>query len=163
MKRPSWNDTFMNMAFEVARRSTCARIQVGCVLVKDKRVVSMGYNGSAPGALHCCDYFDELFETSFYKNYKSIDVFKKRDFFKGKHKIYADEHEIHAEMNAISFAAKSGISTNNALIYCTDSPCIHCAKILIQAGIKGVYYKELYTEEGLSLLKKNGKIKVKKI
>ncbi len=103
MKRPSWNETFMNMAFEVAKRSTCARIKVGCVLVKDKRVVSMGYNGSAPGAMHCSDYFDELFETSFYKSYKSIDAFKKRDFFKGKHKTYADDHEIHAEMNAISF------------------------------------------------------------
>lgn len=137
--RPLWNEIFMNVAYEVARMSTCRKIHVGAVIIKDKRIISIGYNGVPSGWQHC----DEIFRGN------------EEDFLK-KHHEWSNYHEIHAEMNAIAFAAKNGISTEKAELYCTHSPCINCSKIIVQSGIKKVYYAELYDRQAIDFLREAG-------
>lgn len=117
--RPSWNEYFMNIATLTAKRSTCKRKSVGAVLVKDNNIIATGYNGSLSGAPHCID----------------TDC------------IMQDGHciaTIHAEVNAVLAAAKNGVSTVGSVIYCNVEPCINCYKIIHQAGITKIYYKESY-------------------
>jgi len=137
--RPNWNEIFMNVAYEVARMSTCRKIHVGAAIVKDKRIISIGYNGVPSGWRHC----DEVFTGN------------EEDFLK-KHHEWSNYHEIHAEMNAIAFAAKNGISTQGAELYCTHSPCVNCSKIIVQSGIERVYYAELYDGHAIDFLREAG-------
>lgn len=128
--RPSWNEYFMRIAIHAATRSTCLRRQVGAVIVKDKRVLSTGYNGAPAGLKHC------------------LDIGCLRD----KLGIPSGErHElcraIHAEQNAIVQAATSGTSIEGATLYCTTSPCVLCAKVLINSGIKEIYAGEGYPDD----------------
>jgi dCMP deaminase len=127
--RPSWDEYFMRIAILAASRSTCLRRQVGAVIVKDKRVLSTGYNGSPAGLAHCLDIGclrEELGIPS------------------------GERHElcraIHAEQNAIIQAATSGTSILGATLYCTTSPCVLCAKVLINSGIKEIYAGEGYPD-----------------
>lgn len=129
-RRPSWDEYFMRIAMLAATRSTCLRRQVGAVIVKDKRVLATGYNGSPAGLKHCLDIGclrDELGIPS------------------------GERHElcraIHAEQNAIVQAATSGTSIEGATLYCTTSPCVLCAKVLINSGIKEIYAGEGYPDE----------------
>ena len=120
MRRQSWEDYFMNLAKAVAQRGTCDRAYVGCVLVnKDNRIVSTGYNGSITGNAHCNDVGHTM-----------------RD----GHCIAT----IHAEMNALLYCAKEGISVKNSTCYVTHFPCLNCTKSLIQAGISKIYYHQGY-------------------
>lgn len=120
MRRQSWEDYFMNLAKAVAQRGTCDRAYVGCVLVnKDNRIVSTGYNGSITGNAHC----DEVGHT-----------------MRDGHCIAT----IHAEMNALLYCAKEGISVKNSTCYVTHFPCLNCTKSLIQAGISKIYYHQAY-------------------
>ena len=117
----------------VATRSTCDRAFVGCVLVnEDNRIISTGYNGSITGNKHC----DEVGHT-----------------MRDGHCIAT----IHAEMNALLYCAKEGISVKSARCYVTHFPCLNCTKALIQSGIKAIIYKEAYRVDdyALELLKKN--------
>lgn len=117
---------FIQSAILASQRSTCSRRQVGCVLVKDKRIIAMGYNGVLPGV----DPKEGLDEEG---NSKTV----------------------HAETNVIAYCAKQGIATDGCSMYITLSPCIKCAEIIIQAGIKEVFYLEGYrNSEGLELLDK---------
>ncbi|MCF6462228.1 deoxycytidylate deaminase [Clostridium sp. Cult1] len=132
-KRKSWNEYFMQIAEIVATRSTCDRAEVGCLIVNDdNRIVSTGYNGSISGNPHCDDVGHTM-----------------RD----GHCIAT----IHAEMNALLYCAKEGISVNGCKIYVTHFPCLNCTKALIQAGIKKIFYKHSYRidDYALELLKKN--------
>lgn len=129
-RRPSWDAYFMEIAGLVARRSTCLRRQVGAVMVKDKHILSTGYNGAPSGIPHCMDVGclrEELGIPS------------------------GERHElcraIHAEQNAIIQAALHGISLSGATLYCTHQPCILCTKMLINAGIKRVVYRGEYPDE----------------
>lgn len=108
--RPSWDEYFLKLAMLVSERATCPRMHCGCVLVKDKRILSTGYNGSIPGDDHCEDAGC----------------------------MVVDNHcirTIHAEMNAILQCSIHGISTKGAIAYVTNMPCTNCAKALIAAGI----------------------------
>ena len=121
-ERVSWETYFMNIAAEVATRSTCDRKHVGAVIVKDKTILSTGYNGSIKGLPHCDEVGHEM----------------------------VDGHCIrttHAEANAIVQAAKNGVEINHAEIYITASPCYNCFKLIANAGIKSIYFLELYREE----------------
>tara|TARA_Y100000590_G_scaffold449816_1_gene588533 strand:- start:7811 stop:8251 length:441 start_codon:yes stop_codon:yes gene_type:complete len=121
-KRVSWEAYFMNIATEVATRSTCDRKHVGAVIVKDKTILSTGYNGSIKGLPHCDDAGHEM----------------------------VDGHCIrttHAEANTIVQAAKNGVEINNGEIYITASPCYNCFKLIANAGIKSIYFLEFYREE----------------
>lgn len=118
-KRPSWDEYFMKIAHLVAERSTCLRHNVGAVLVKDKKILTTGYNGAAAGIKDC------------------LELGCLRDKLKIKS---GTRHEIcraiHAEQNAIIQAALHGVSAEDSTIYCTHSPCILCAKMLVNAKIK---------------------------
>lgn len=146
------------MAELVSEQSTCCRMHVGAVLVKDNRVISMGFNGSASGQEHCEDYFAHLYQTEFAQTYPSFEDFHASRTFYDAHGKWSNENELHAEQNAILFAAKNGISTVGSTLYVTVSPCVHCAKVIVAAGITRVFYKTLYdrSQDGLILLDKNG-------
>lgn len=122
--------------------STCIRLHVGAIIVLDDRIVSTGWNGVPAKHEHCCDRF---------KDHSDKDMLE-------QHKEFSEKNEIHAEQNAIAFAARKGISTENCDIYVSISPCTACAKLIIAAGIKRVFYETLYDREtyGLDLLKKSG-------
>lgn len=153
--RPDWHVTHMKQAELMADRSTCVKLKVGAVLVKDNRTVSQGYNGVGPGCQHCVDYWLE--------NWKSTESKTSDDFFKSQefriaHKTWSIEHELHAEQNCVLWAAREGISTKGSHLYCIFSPCINCAKVIHMAGITEVYYKNIYESDksGIVYLSENG-------
>lgn len=112
-KRPSWDEYFLKLAMLASERATCPRMHCGCVLVKDKQVIATGYNGSIPGDDHCEDVGCWVVEN---------------------HCIRTN----HAEMNALTQAAKNGHPTNGSTAYVTNMPCTTCAKALIASGVKRV-------------------------
>lgn len=113
---------FMKIAYLFGEKSTCDRAKVGCVIVKDGRIISTGFNGSLSKHPHCDDVGHLLVEGHCIRT-------------------------IHAEQNALMFCARKGISVEGAEAYITHNPCVHCLKLLIQAGIKKVYYSERYRIE----------------
>jgi len=122
MARVNWEQYFMNIAKEVASRSTCDRKHVGALIVKDKTILSTGYNGSIRGMPHC-DEVGHMMEND--------------------HCVAT----IHSEANAVLQAAKNGVMINNSEIYITASPCWPCFKMLANAGIKKILYGEFYRDE----------------
>ena len=121
-ERVSWKTYFMNIAKEVATRSTCDRKHVGAVIVRDKTILSTGYNGSIKGLKHCGDIGHEM----------------------------VDGHCVrttHAEANAIVQAAKNGVSINGSEIFVTASPCYNCFKLIANSGINKIYYDEFYRDD----------------
>lgn len=128
-ERPSWETYFMDIASLVAKRSTCLRRAVGAVIVKDKRILSTGYNGAPTGIKHCLDIGCLREELNV---------------------VSGERHElcrgIHAEQNAIIQAAFHGVSIKDATLFCTNLPCSICAKMIINAGIKNIYYRSGYAD-----------------
>ena len=155
--REDWNKFFMDITLKVASRSTCARIKVGALLVKDKRIISIGYNGVASKKEHCDDYFENLYINKYMNKYETYNDFLKSNEFYDLHAKFSINNEIHAEMNSILFSARNGVSTEGTDLYVSYSPCIHCAKSILQAGIKNVYYHEKYDRDssGISFLINN--------
>ncbi|PID56885.1 cytidine deaminase [candidate division KSB3 bacterium] len=127
MKRPSWDEYFMNIAYETARRSNCCRRQIGAVLVRDRRIVSTGYNGTPLGVKNCIDG-GCLRCASAVPSGQSYDTCIC----------------VHAEQNAIVLAARNGTSSDGCVLYTTLRPCFGCAKESVQAGIIEVVYYEDY-------------------
>jgi dCMP deaminase len=128
--RPNWDTYFINIAYAVAARSTCDRAQVGCVLVREKRILTTGFNGSPVGQEHCDDVGH----------------------------LMVDGHcvrTIHAEVNAVIQAALHGVSTKGATCYVTHMPCLNCTKVLINAGIVRLVYNVAYRvdENAMNFLK----------
>lgn len=143
--RPSWGKFFLDLARMVSTRSTCLRRQVGAVVVRDKRILSTGYNGAPSGMAHC----DEV------------------GCIREQLKVPSGErHEIcraiHAEQNAIIQAATFGVSLAGATIYITHHPCVLCSKMIINAGIKKVVYQDGYPDELSQKMLKEAKMKVEK-
>ena len=128
MARPSWDEYFMQIVDTVASRATCDRGKSGAVIVKDKQILSTGYVGAPRGLPHCDDVGHLMM--------KYIDE-------DGKESMHC-VRTTHAEQNAIVQAAKHGIAINGATIYCTMEPCLTCAKMIINAGIKRVVCKKRY-------------------
>ena len=146
------------MAQLVEDQSTCCRLHVGAVLVKDSRVISMGFNGTASGQTHCEDHFRSVYENEYKSQFPTLQEFMASRTFYDLHGKFSIDNELHAEQNAIAFAAKNGISTHGGTIYVTWSPCVHCAKVIVSAGIKKVFFKNLYdrSQEGIYFLQRNG-------
>jgi dCMP deaminase len=135
MSRLSWDNYFKELAQLVAKRSPCERLHVGCVLVKDNRIISTGYNGFLPGAEH-----------------KSIIV--------DNH----EQATVHAEQNCITDCAKRGVNTTDSIACITHYPCINCYKVLVSAGVKEIYYIDDYKNNPIvEEINKDLKIILKKI
>ncbi len=128
--RPEWNEYFMDIAFLVARRSTCLRRPVGAILVKDKRILSTGYNGAPSGIVHCR-------ETGCLREKRRVPSGERHELCRG----------IHAEQNAVIQAAFHGVSIRGSTLYCTNMPCSICAKILINAGVCRIFYRHGYQDD----------------
>lgn len=144
--RPSWEKYFMGIAYMVAKRSTCTRRQIGALIVKERHILTTGYNGPPKGFLHC----DE--------GPKCPRVRDNIPSGTGHDQCWA----LHAEQNAIIQAAYHGVSIKGADLYCTTQPCSICAKMIINAGIKCVYYvgeypddltQELFVQTGIAMVK----------
>ena len=129
MSRPSWERYFMDITHLVAKRSTCIRRQVGAILVKDKRILSTGYNGAPSGVEHCLD-------VGCLREQKNIPSGERHELCRGSH----------AEQNAIVQAAAYGTSINDAILFCTNLPCSICIKMIINAGINSIFYEEGYPD-----------------
>lgn len=140
--RPSWDEYFAEMLNIVKKRSTCLRRDVSAIIVKDNRIISTGYNGSPKGVRHC----EEL---GCLREQMGVPSGQRHELCRG----------IHAEQNAIVQAAVYGVSINGATIYISHSPCVLCAKMIINAGIKNVKYLEGYPDESsLEILNEAGVI-----
>lgn len=144
-RRPSWDTYFMNITALVAQRSTCTRRAVGAIIVKDKRILSTGYNGAPTGIRHCL-------EVGCLRESLQVPSGERHELCRG----------IHAEQNAIIQAAYHGVSVKDAVLYCTNQPCAICAKMIINAGIKKISYQsgyadalaqEMLAEAGIDLIK----------
>lgn len=139
-KRPSWDSYFLTIAQQVKTRSTCLRRQTGAVLVRDKRILTTGYNGAPRGLRHCL-------EIGCLREEQRIASGERHELCRG----------LHAEQNAILQAAIYGVSVDKAILYTTHFPCSLCAKMLINAGIVKILYLEEYPDElSLSLFKEAG-------
>jgi dCMP deaminase len=142
--RPSWETYFMDIARLVARRATCMRRAVGAVIVKDKRILSTGYNGAPAGLPHCRT-------AGCLRHLYDVPSGERHELCRG----------IHAEQNAIIQAAYHGVSIRNAALFCTNLPCSICTKMLINAGIREIYYaagyadamsEEMFSQAGVDLI-----------
>ena len=120
MNRLSWDEYFKKIVLVTKERSPCLRLQVGCILVKDNRIISQGYNGFLPNAPHVSIVRDD-------------------------HEMAT----IHAEQNAIADCAKRGVNCNESIAYITHYPCINCAKLLLSSGIKEIKYIDDYKNDEL--------------
>lgn len=129
MARPSWDDYFMKIAEDVATRSTCIRRSVGAIIVKDKRILSTGYNGAPSNISHCTE------ETCLRTKY-NVPSGERHELCRG----------LHAEQNAIIQAAFHGVSINNSTIYVTHQPCSICTKMIINAGIRTIICRQPYND-----------------
>ncbi|MET4083561.1 dCMP deaminase [Pedobacter sp. UYP30] len=143
MEKPSFDLIYMKLAMELADRSHCVRAHVGAVLAKDTRIISIGYNGP-PAGTHNCD--EEWPNDGCARDSKG-----------------SCSLALHAEQNAILYAAKNGAKVEGATLYTTLSPCIACARLILSSGIKLVYYSKSYaaykglqSDEGVDFLQKFG-------
>ena len=134
MQRPDWDNYFMEIAQVVARRGNCSRRQVAAVIVKDHRVISTGYNGTPRGITNCCDGGCPRCDS---------------DTPSGSN--LSDCLCCHAEENAIVQAAYHGIAVKDAVLYTTFSPCLLCAKMIINSGINEVIYHQRYSIDNVSM------------
>ncbi|GAA5415570.1 tRNA-specific adenosine deaminase [Paraliobacillus ryukyuensis] len=139
MERISWNQYFMSQSHLLALRSTCERLMVGATIVRDKRIIAGGYNGSVSGSTHCIDEGCYVIEGHCVRT-------------------------VHAEINALLQCAKFGVPTSGAEIYVTHFPCLQCSKSLIQAGIQTVFYATDYKNHPYAVeLLENAGVRVEKV
>ncbi|HOV27651.1 MAG TPA: cytidine/deoxycytidylate deaminase family protein [Pseudobacteroides sp.] len=138
--RPSWDEYFMDIVDLIKSRSTCIRRQVGALIVKDKRILATGYNGAPTGCKHCTDI-------GCLREQLNIPSGQRHELCRA----------IHAEQNAIVQAANSGVSVCGGTLYVTIQPCVLCAKMAINAGIKKIVFRGEYPDElSMEMLKEAG-------
>lgn len=132
MSRPSWDEYFMEVATVTAKRTTCLRRSVGAVIVRDRHIVATGYNGAPRGLKHCGEM-----EGGCLRQKLQVPSGQRHELCRA----------LHAEQNAIIQSATSGQSVEGGTIYVTHQPCVICAKMIINAGIKKIVVKEGYPDE----------------
>ena len=145
-KRPSWDEYFLEMAQLVAKRSTCLRRSVGAVLVREKRILATGYNGAPSGLKHC-------FEIGCMRQKLKIPSGERHELCRA----------LHAEQNALIQASLHGISVKGATLYATTQPCVICAKMLINAGIKEIVITEGYPDKMAMDFLRQAKIQIRRV
>ncbi len=143
--RPPYDEYFMEMAHVVSKRSTCLRRKVGAILVKDKHILSTGYNGAPKGFKHCS-------EVGCIREKKDIPSGERHELCRG----------LHAEQNAIIQAAVFGVSITNSTLYCTSTPCVVCVKMLINAGVKEIIYSGEYPDDLAKKMLRESNLKIKR-
>lgn len=142
--RPSWDEYFLNLAKVVRERSNCLRDSVGVVLIKDKRIIATGYNGTPIGVKNC---YDGGCERCLERHSDRLKKNERKDLCIC----------VHAEENSLLQSAYHGVSSRGAVMYSTTAPCTQCAKSIINAGISKIVYSAKHTDDfGLELLKKAG-------
>jgi dCMP deaminase len=146
-QRPSWPEYFMTITRQVAERSTCPRAKVGAIIVRDKNLLATGYNGAPAGLPHCTDVGCLIYTSITPSGETEENCYR----------------TIHAEINAIAQAAKNGTSIRDADIYVTHTPCIHCFKVIINTGIRRVYYVQDYKRHTLTELLAHADVKLEQI
>jgi dCMP deaminase len=146
-ERLSWHQYFLTITRQVAERSTCNRAKVGAVIVRDKNILATGYNGAPAGMPHCLDVGCLIYQS------KTPDGEIEENCFR----------TIHAEINAIAQAAKNGSSIKDGSIYITHTPCIHCIKVLVNTGIKEIYYERPYKLHTLSDILQHTRVGLEKV
>ncbi len=129
--RLSWDQYFLNITRQVAERSTCTRAKVGAVIARERSILASGYNGAPSGLPHCTEVGCLVYQSQTPDGQLEENCYR----------------TIHAEINAIAQAAKNGVSIRDADIYVTHTPCIHCLKVLINTGIKRIFYDRAYKLE----------------
>lgn len=144
INRPNWDEYFLKIAKLVSERSTCLRRSVGAILVRDKKILASGYNGAPTGILHCD-------KAGCIRTELNIPSGERHELCRG----------LHAEQNALLQAALHGVSAKNATLYSTIQPCIICAKMLINAGIKEIVIFSKYPDKMAAKLLKQAKVKIK--
>jgi dCMP deaminase len=144
-RRPSWDEYFLEVASLVSKRSTCLRRHVGAVLVKDKKMLATGYNGAPSGVRHCT-------QTGCLRAELKIPSGQRHELCRG----------LHAEQNVLLQAALYGVSTKDSILYVTNQPCVICAKMLINAGIKEIVISDGYPDELSKNFLKEAKIRIRK-
>ncbi len=145
--RLTWDQYFMTITQQVAERSTCNRAKVGAVIVRDRNILATGYNGAPAGMPHCTEAGCLIYESK--TPYGEVE----QNCFR----------TIHAEINAIAQAAKNGSNIKDSSIYVTHTPCIHCIKVLVNTGIKTVYYESPYKLATLEEILRNTRVHMEKI
>jgi len=143
--RPSYDEYFMEMAHVVAKRSTCLRRKVGAILVKEKHILSTGYNGAPKGLKHCS-------ETGCLREDQNIPSGERHELCRG----------LHAEQNAIIQAAVFGVSIKGSVLYCTSTPCVVCVKMLINAGVTEIIYAGDYPDDLAKQMMSESTLKIKR-
>ncbi len=145
--RLTWDQYFMTITQQVAERSTCNRAKVGAVIVRDRNILATGYNGAPAGMPHCTAAGCLIYESK--TPYGEVE----QNCFR----------TIHAEINAIAQAAKNGSNIKDSSIYVTHTPCIHCIKVLVNTGIKKVYYESPYKLDTLEEILRNTRVHMEKV
>ena len=157
-------DYYMDVALRTSQLSHAIRRKVGAVIVKDNRILSYGYNGMPSGWDNECEYKDymsgdaggwldpeEIYERWPFEEYDATVESNRR------YRLVTRDEVLHAEMNCVSKVSSSTESSQDATMFCTTAPCIHCAKAIFQAGIKNIYYRDSYRNtDGIEFLEKSG-------
>ena len=146
LNRPDWDTYFMDLAVLASNRATCLRRKVGAVIVKDRHILSTGYNGAPKGIKHCE-------QVGCLREKLNVASGQRHELCRG----------LHAEQNAIIQAALYGVGLKGAVLYCTNMPCIICAKMLINAGIKKIVVSDGYADQMAAGFLKEARIKVMKV
>lgn len=148
MHRPTRDQTLMSVAHVYSQRSTCSRNYVGAVISIEGRIIATGYNGAPAGMFHCVHSFQSQVSSALADSIQS-QLTKAVD--------NGCKLAVHAEANAIAFAARHGLSVNGATMHTTLSPCYNCAQLIINAGIEEVIFNSPYrNSEGIDLIQKAG-------
>ncbi len=145
--RPTWDQYFMTITRQVAERSTCNRAKVGALIARDKNILATGYNGSPAGLPHCTEVGCLIYTSTTPTGEIEENCFR----------------TIHAEINAIAQAAKHGAIIRDADIYITHTPCIHCFKVLINTGVRRIYYERPYKLHTLDDLLRHTRVELRRV
>ena len=145
-ERPTYDEYFMEMAHIVSKRSTCIRRKVGAILVKDKHILSTGYNGAPKGLKHCS-------EVGCLRQDMKIPSGERHELCRG----------LHAEQNAIIQSSVFGVSIKGSTLYCTNTPCVVCVKMLINAGVEEIVYSGDYPDDLAKKMLTESKIKIRNL
>ncbi|HEX9879879.1 MAG TPA: dCMP deaminase family protein [Candidatus Binatia bacterium] len=146
-ERLTWHQYFLTITRQVAERSTCSRAKVGAVIVRDRNILATGYNGAPAGMPHCTEAGCLIYESK--TPYGEVE----QNCFR----------TIHAEINAIAQAAKNGSNIKDSTIYVTHTPCIHCLKVLVNTGIRSVYYETPYKIHTLEEILRTTRVHMEKV